>query len=456
MTVMEDLRLKVVPGAEINWRRRDAWIAIALIALTLLIALVTVYRAPEYSRYDEYTHADYAWKISHGHIPAAGDQVDTPLLIDWSCRGDRKSIPPACDSPEAHDPFNFAYDAYNYNYFHPPLYYGIAGAIATPVSELTGIAFVTVARLVSATLIALGVGALYLAIRSWRLSETVAMTAAGMVIATPMVGHIAAIVNPDAVTILVGAGVVWLLGRIYLDNRVPILGAALLMLLAAGSKVIIAIPVVAMCVYVGIDGLRRWIKKTDTRRGQQMVAMAAVCAVILIGVYVGWAKFQAGRGDPNWMNPMDGLSTAEFNGSWPPLVWVSTSLVQMFGIGRGYWTHEQINTWGTQFAGQVLALVTTVTPVLALAVLSKASKLRIANWVLLMGFVLVPLVVQIQALLDQGKYFPSVTTRYALALLPVSALLTAALIERLGWEKPAMVMTGIVGISYLASVAGLL
>ncbi|NLT26229.1 MAG: hypothetical protein GXX90_06220, partial [Microbacteriaceae bacterium] len=325
------------PAGAVGWRRADLWIALGLLVLTLAIALVTIVRAPEYSRIDEYTHADYAYRIWHGELPAAGDQLGQEMLADWSCRGDKKSRPPECGSYEATIPEEFIYEAYQYNFFHPPVFYGAVAVVAGTISDTAGLSFVTAARMASAGVAALGAAAVFLAIRSWRVRRVPAAAIGLLTIANPMVAHAAATVNPDSIAMLVGAGAVWVLGRIYVHGRVPIVAAGGIMLLAAGSKVIIAMVLVAVCIVIGIDGARRWFRG-ERGMGGRMVALAAVCAAVLIAVYVGWSAFQAGRGDPDWENPMTGLSTAGFGAFWPPAMAVATSITNMFGIGGDYWT----------------------------------------------------------------------------------------------------------------------
>jgi len=428
--------------------RRDVIIAALLALAVLLISLVAIVRAPEYSRYDEYTHADYAFKISHGQIPAAGDQASPEILEDWSCRGDAKFGVPPCGSPEAEDPNNFMYSAYQYNFFHPPVYYAVAGVTANAISSVVDINFVTAARFVSAGIVALGIAASYLAIRTWRVRVAPATTAALALIATPMVMHSGATVNPDAVATLTGAASVFILGRVVNGGKVPIIFAGVSMLLAAGSKVIISLPLVIVAAYVGINGLIKFVK-SDRPRGTKQMLLALIC------VYVGWNLVHSGRGDPNWITPMQGLSTAPFTGLPIGELLVSTPLA-FFGIGQGYWIHPQLNGWGAQFSAKVLGILMVVIPFLALVVFRRRSSASIANLVLLAGLIITPFFVQLEALTDQGMYFPSMTTRYGIAYLPLAYLVVALVVQERGWDKPALFSAGGLALLYSASITGLL
>lgn len=445
--------------AKVGWSKIDLYIGLALMGVAMVISLITMVRAAEYSRYDEYTHADYAWQLAIGEVPAAGDQLTEPQLMDWACRGDTKSTPPKCGSLKALDPNNFVYDAYNYNFFHPPLYYFVVGHSADAVSSITGLAFVTSARLVSAVISAVGIAAAYFAIRSWRVNRSLAATMTTMLLTTPMVGHLAAIVNPDALAMLIGAGAVWAAARVYVDRKVPILSVALLMFVAAASKIIIAMPLVALLFVIGVHGAWRFARSNGERAERafalRMMLMAVISAVVLVAVYFGWDAFQAGRGDPDYVNPMTGASTREFEGRNPLGAWVGSSLFIMFGIGDDYFTHFQINGWGTELTAHAFALATAVAPLFALAVLKRGDRRLAAVVVLLAGMVLVPLVVQVQAYLDQGMYFPRMTTRYAIGLLPVNLLVLAFVIENRGWHRWVRWVVLGLGLLYLGSVVGI-
>lgn len=434
--------------------RRDVVIAALLVLAVLLISLVAIVRAPEYSRYDEYTHADYAFKISHGQIPAAGDQASPEILEDWACRGDAKYGAPPCGSPEAEDPDNFMYFAYQYNFFHPPVYYAIAGVSANAISSVIDINFVTAARLVSAGIVALGIAASYLAIRSWRVRAAPATAAALALIATPMVMHSGATVNPDAMALLTGAASVFILGRVVNGGKVPIVLAGVSMLLAAGSKVILSMPLVIVAAYIGIDGLIKF-RKSDRARGTKQMLLAVVSAIILIGVYLGWDLVQSGRGDPDWISPMQGLSTRMYTGLPIGELLVSTPFA-FFGIGQGYWIHPQLNGWGAQFSAKALGLLMVVIPFVALVLFRRRSSASIANLVLLAGLVITPFFVQLEALTSQGMYFPGMTTRYGIAYLPLAYLVVALIVQERSWDKPALFAGGGLALLYSASITGLL
>src|ERR1035437_5625890 len=100
--------------------------------LVIAIGLVgiVIHRAPELSIFDEATHADYAYQISQGHVPAKGSTIAPEILKEWSCHGsfNNKGLPP-CKGPRL-DAAQYPGLGQNYNFGHPPVYYAITGVIA--------------------------------------------------------------------------------------------------------------------------------------------------------------------------------------------------------------------------------------------------------------------------------------------------------------------------------------
>lgn len=437
-----------------RYLRADIVIPLLLICITVIVSLVSMVRAPQYSRYDEYTHADYAYRMWVGEVPRAGDFVHPDTLKDWACRGDMKLEPPPCGSIEATDPEAFSHQGIQYNYFHPPLFYAVTGYLAGPVSELTGVSFFTVARMVGTGFIALGIAAVYFAIRSWRIRPGAAAAGSMLLLSVSAVMHNGFIVNPDSLSMLIGAGVVWVLGRRIIHGGVPLLATTGIMVVAAASKVILAVPVLLACLYFGIDGIRQW-RLGERKLARRLFLAAALPFIVLMSIYVGWGWIQDHRGDANFVSPMSGLSTFEIVGS-PTGEWLASIPFRMFGIGEDYWTHNQLNGWGVRVAADVFGIIGTVAPLLALMIFPRWSPRWIAALLLIVGFVAVPTAVQLQAYIDAHEFFKEMNTRYALALLPLQMVVVAGIVQRLRWEKYALWIAALLGVLYCASVCGLL
>lgn len=437
-----------------RYLRADIVIPLLLICITVIVSLVSMVRAPQYSRYDEYTHADYAYRMWVGEVPRAGDVVHPDTLKDWACRGDMKLDPPPCGSLEATDPEAFSYQGIQYNYFHPPLFYTVTGFIAGPVSQLLGISFFTAARLVGMGFTALGIAAVYFAIRSWRVRPAASAAGSMLLLSAAVVMHNGFTVNPDSIAILIGAGVAWALGQYLNRGRVPVVALTGLMFAAAASKVIIAVPILVVCLFLFVDGIRSMIQG-DSRRGAKLLTAAVLPVAVLVAIYVGWGWIQAQRGDPDFESPMSGLSTVEIVGN-PLGEWFGTIPLRMFGIGGDYWTHADIDGWGTKLAAEAFGVVGTVAPFLALLIFPRMSSRWLAAIALIVGFMAVPAAVQLQAFVDAHEFFKQMNTRYGLGLLPLQMVLVALIVERLNWQRIALWCSAGLAMLYGASVFGLL
>ena len=91
----------------------------------VLVVLVVFGGGKAMSRIDEPTHADYAWQIAHFHVPARGDVIATQIREEWACKGQERYSLPDCGAPVW--PWQFPFDADQYNFSHPPLYYAMVG-----------------------------------------------------------------------------------------------------------------------------------------------------------------------------------------------------------------------------------------------------------------------------------------------------------------------------------------
>jgi hypothetical protein len=86
-------------------------VSCALLVLAIALVAMVVHRAPQLSIFDEPTHSDYAYQISHGHVPARGSTIAPEILREWSCHGyfDGSKLPP-CAGPAGR--------GYHYRYSH--------------------------------------------------------------------------------------------------------------------------------------------------------------------------------------------------------------------------------------------------------------------------------------------------------------------------------------------------
>jgi hypothetical protein len=234
--------------------------------LALLMSMTAILVGTTMSALDEQTHMDYAWQISRGEIPAAGDDLSDYVLEEWSCRG-QSNMPdlPPCELAAAGDAPTEDYPGHgeNYNFFHPPAYYVTAAATGL-VGEAVGLEFSTGARLASAAWLMIGMVAVYGALRTWRLPRSWAFSGAALLLAFKPVIASGWQVSNDGPAMLVGAGALWVLGRWALHGRIGPLWPTLVALLAASTKVMSSVGILAVVGLIAVMAVAD-VRKRDWR-----------------------------------------------------------------------------------------------------------------------------------------------------------------------------------------------
>ena len=251
------------PGSRSVWgepRERLIAVALALFVVACAIVAPAAIRVHGISVFDEATHADYAYQVAHGHIPARGSIIDPTIRTEIVCRGlaaepDR----PRTNCGKINPPAALFGGADNYNYSHPPLYYLITGVLARAAGlPFSGNHFILFARLVGILWLFAAMLVLYLALRRFRVGWPIAAVGAGMLAMTPALYYPAATVTNDAAAALSGSLAVLLLARITVDGKLGWKLPALLGLLAAATKILNAVPLLAVAAVVLVLGLREW------------------------------------------------------------------------------------------------------------------------------------------------------------------------------------------------------
>lgn len=414
---------------------RDAAVVAILILLSLTWSAVGISKAPELTRYDEWTYIDYAYKVSEGHVPVRGEDLGLVAREAWSCRGMEGKIrhvaPPPCDEVASSHISDWPYEGENYNGFHPPLYFALAGFGGKAISSLAGTDFVTAARWVSALCVAIGVGAVYLAIRRWRVGSVASFAGALLTLATPAVAASAVIVHNDAMTPLAGAAAVWLAGRVFVDKNVgwflPTLAMALIALTRVMSSVgLLAVTVVLAVVLIvprfgGLDGASR----------RPLAAIIAGQAGALLVGYVGWTRWQNARTPADYVPAISGYSTETYDGqSFSTIFW---TIFDPYGL-----THP-VTDWYMQPAlefeltrqwSTLLYLFFLMLPAVLLFVSMRSGAERALTGSVLVGPAVTGAVVQVRELATSHGYFRVLSGRYAMALVPLYAAAAARLLDR--------------------------
>lgn len=402
-----------------------AVLIIGVLSLTYLLGHIELEQ--KFSVYDEWTHADYVWQVSHGNIPARGDLIAVEVAQQWACHGQQSNITPSCGSDDANDPRNFQGKGLNYNYFHPPLYYAVNGAIATPLADHFDLDFVDSARAANATLVTFSVVLFYLAMRGWKLRPGPALGAVLLLMCNPAAIHAGTYVTNDGINIFAGAGIIWLLKKVYRDRKYPVIRAALLMAVVAASKTVSTIGLIAVGVLLGVRAAKLVLRRRAVGEGLRSLATATALALPVVSITLWWGQYQESRGDEHFVSPVAGVNSIRLD-TTPWTEWAQ-SATSGFTAGRGTWLSEEVNGWGMMAVATVAIFVlSTAALVGAAAIGRKRVEWGIAA-TLLLGVVLVPILVNLQAA-TSGLVFPRVSSRYAVHLLPLAAMVWALVAQR--------------------------
>ena len=366
------------------------------------------------SRIDEPTHADYAWQVSHFQLPRAGSAIAQPILDHWSCVGQEGYELPECGSGQG--AWAFPFDGQNYNFAHPPLYYVVVGFPARALDAIfPGLDFVTAARLMGIAWLAGGMFMLYAALRRWKLDPAAALIAPLLLPAFPRVLHAMTTVNPDAAAAVFGAAAVWLAAKIFVEGYNGWILPAVLTALAGITKVIIVVPFLAIALLIVVRLLRD-LRVKRFNRADLAVPLAIAGAVLV--PYAVWQIFQGGRGDPYWTNPLVGLNTRDVSGL-PGSEWLETAFSGI-NLAQDYYLQPPLDVALMVAWTRLLNIIVIGAVFSVIVACAKEPARRSLGWLVLAGVFIYPTIVQVQAYLNTAvpQYFPNVTGRYGLALIP--------------------------------------
>jgi Dolichyl-phosphate-mannose-protein mannosyltransferase len=438
----------------LRWGRMDTVWSLLLVLLAFTITTLGVTRAISLSPFDEASHIDYAWAVSHFNLPFAGSTMAPEVLQEWACRsqeGAQYIIPPC---GETVDPADYPVRGENYNYAHPPTYYLFTGFAARALDALPiGVTFVTAARLTGGLWLAIGLVGLYALLRTWRMPRLGAFAAAVLVASAPSIAHASSIVTNDAPGVLTGVLAFWVLTRVVVQERLGWFLPTVIAGFVASVKVIHAVSTLAVAAVVLCMAVAAWRSGEKVRaRALGFITVGIVGATAL--VHFGWRVFQGTRGNPDWVSPIIGINTDPTDGS-PVDEWLPT-LFSGFGITQTFWLQASLSTFAVIASARLLALLMTVAPFANVATFPKADPRRLLGWVVLVGCGMVPLVVQVQTYLNDGDYFPFVSSRYAISLLPLAVASLAFVAHSRGWRVASWVVTVGCIVALLASFAGLI
>lgn len=418
--------------------RRFVLVALGLLALAVTLVLLAVIRGQQLSPFDEPAHADYAYQIAHGSIPAKGSVIGPEIRYEWSCHGLGDSASDGCDVLDG----DFGAGVQDYTFGDPPVYYLTTGVLARAASALApgGDQFIDMGRAVGVLWLFGAMLMLYLALRRFKVNWQFAVAAAALLPLCPGVLAATSTMTSDAPAALCGSAALFVLAGVTVQRRTGWIVPALVTLLATGTKILSGMPMLAVgavAAVLAVNALRRG----DRRGALRSAAQSAAVFASFLAVYFGWGFYQGRRGEPGWVNPNldNGLA---LNGSK-----AGDLLSNLFGtfqhLTTNYWLAPQINGESVTIWATLLGVLLAAAPLMLLTI----SRFRSWGWILgltaFAGVAAVSLAVEFQMLVENNEYFAMVAPRYALSFIPWVIACLAVVVGRRRLTKTSLAFVGI-------------
>lgn len=407
------------------WRRRraDVGTALAIGLFVLVVATVQIMRVTEISPIDEATHIDYVWRIMHGGLPHRGDLYSSFTLEEWSCRK-QASVYNKLPECGVTDPSQFGVIMENYNAWQPPGFFAVVALMTRIGMAVTSLDPVTLMRVSCAIIVSVGMMMVYALMRMWSLPRGLAAPVTLLLLANPFTLMMATTVSTDAPFLVFGV-----LSAIVLTRELSGRSAALLALIAgACAGLVKTITLASLVIVLGVLGLVALVRLVHGRDRWWRPLLTVVAGVTGGGlVTLIWGRYVAAHTPTGWENRVLGQNNTEYVGS-PFDEWLPT-LTHVFGYTSGSWEGSPVTTYYGQLLTNVAGLALTVAPFCGLIVLR--GRERLIAGITAAGPVLVVLLVQIQSWVREEVYFPIVSARYGVTLIPLTALVLGLLLRRL-------------------------
>jgi hypothetical protein len=399
--------------------RRLVSVALVLFAAAAAIVVTAALRAPKLSPFDEATHADYAYQVVHGHVPAKGSTFAPEIRREAACHkfAPASGVTGLPDCHAADLPLGkYPAGGQNYNYGHPPVYYLVTGALAAIGDKLSGGGnFITAARLVGVLWLFAGLLVLYLALRRFGVRWPIAASSAALLACCPPVFYQAATVTNDAAAPLAGALVMLVIARVVIDKNPGWVVPTLLAFLVAGTKILNALPFLLLAVALVLAGLL--VRRSDPLLMRRYLAVAAGLLGAVVLVYAGWAAFQSSRGLPHWHNPVIGISTKPILGS--PVDDLLGSLFSDSNMLSSVYLPDPLGNTALDIWVRLLAPLGIAGAAILVGLARTWSARWIAGLVAVVGLFTFPLAVELHVYVSLHMYMPNVVPRYGLAFAPM-------------------------------------
>lgn len=409
--------------------KRLLFISFGLACLAITLVMVAVANGPQISITDEPVHAGYLYDAAHLQIPYKGEPTPKEIRYEWYCHDLQASTGSAACS--GYDNSSFQTDSQIYTFGDPPVYYLITGLLDRALSPVIPGThnFITVGRDLGAVWLFAAMIVLYLAARRFRVGWPYALAAAALLPLCPGVLASTSQITSDAPAALCGALALFVLARILVDKRMGLIVPFLATAFATGTKVLNGMPMLivgGVTFFLALGVLYR--DRRDWRSAVRPWLISAVIAGTFAVTFLGWDKFQDGRGVAGWVNP-NLTSGNTLTGSK-----AGDLLSNLFGtfsnLTTSYWLPDSINGESVSIWAMLLCVALVGAPLMVMV----ASRTRSWGWMLglgtFAGITLVVPAVEAQVYLADHQFFLNVTPRYALAFLPWAIICLAVVAAR--------------------------
>jgi hypothetical protein len=244
-----------------------------------------------------------------------------------------------------------------------------------------------------------------------------------------------------------------MLGRILALRKLGWITPALVTGFCAATKILNALPMLSLAGVLVVVTIVAWRdERREEARKLALIVLAVLAATLL--VWGGWMLFQSGRGLPGWKSPIAGLSDRPVVGT--PIDELFGALFTGLQLLNGYYLAPQLkSTWFDMWV-RVLAFLGTAAPVILIAVTKRRDVERWLAGTALIGMITYPVLVELQVYTTSGSYFPYVTPRYGMSVIPLLLACLVMIAQRRRLNRSMLVGVGTGAAVVLAVVSGLL
>lgn len=419
-----------------------------MLAALLMCGVVTAKHSPQLSPLDEWVYYDYVLKIPEQGIVKQGELIGEGALEAMACFGD--TFGPrgeACDGDYGDEHSVYPQEGKTTADLYTPIYFTVTWVLAKPIELLTGIEFLTAARLTGFFWLAGGLLVFTSLMRRFWVPQVVTLGLGLAIIASPSTTWTYTYLSTDAPMFLVGAALLLLALNVVRGDRRALVWLTVAGVLGIWLKVT---SILAVGLVVGFLLLKAIWNRTRERipsghrfdwrliRAALAVGGAAVAAE-LVWLFIR-ASIAVGEG------PSQGVATVF---AWRDVAGLST----IFFSPGPLTTAGYLDTYGVPYFFTYPLSWLCIAGVIALALATRHSPLRqsLGAATLVAAVLFAPVLALVMNVL-LGQVFP-VLPRYGMSLAPAFVVAASTVLRnRLGRALMIVYGTGLYAIVLYGAV----